>query len=313
MNLVSDKMVTFECKLCKEMQKFNPNDPHTYVQESESEYSTENFFNMKLRRFKVKHITKDNKEHYNIVIVDQNNDYRGHKDYYEKIVISNEYQIEDLRLVQHSKIEFLVVIDFLNKQVLEFVNTSQLKTTNLITKMDEFYKNNQEMYEQLPDELVFEIIHKKFYLLKKSENVFIIVTVNDSNLYPKIKTIISCYNETELSKNSITNTLYTIILQIIDKTDIQDNYEKIISFTTWLFNNSIFTVPLVIDKKILVDIPAVLSKLSDELSCSKSDDFMKIFTGNVTVSQYIQKYPIDYHCVKRIMEMMDNRKVITQA
>lgn len=314
MVLITNKITTFECKLCKEEVRFNPDDPLTYVSDPFTDSSSETVFNMKLKRYVVKHITKDKIEHYNVVIVDQNHDYRGHKDYYEKIDISKtEYQIEGSPLSHHSKIEYLIIIDFLNKQVLEFVNTNQLKTANLIPKIDDFYKKSQEIYTHLPDQLVFEYISKRFVLLKRTDNIFVVISTFDTKDTESIKTIIKQCNDVELSPHSISLEILTLILKIIDFSDLMVTGDKISRFSEWIFKNTILYVPLVVDKDDLDDIAQVLSKLPNNFSCKNNELFLHVFDGKITVLQYIQANVTEYDCVKQILEIIERRKLITQA
>ena len=80
-----------------------------------------------------------------------------------------------------------------------------------------------------------------------------------------------------------------------------------------MFKNTILYVPLTIDKDALVDIPGILSRAPSSLSCRTKEQFLEIFNGKTTVLQYIQNNVADYDCVKQIIDIIDRRKIITQA
>lgn len=73
-------MTEVECKLCKEKISFDINSPNTYIQKD----STGNSLIGNLYTVRVSHKADSNSLHINVVVVDENGEYRAHKDYYQE-------------------------------------------------------------------------------------------------------------------------------------------------------------------------------------------------------------------------------------
>ena len=144
-------LTDFQCRICQQPLVFDANDPGTYVSKSDSE----NFFSMSLTRYVVKHETPT-EDHYNVIIVDADHQYRGHKDSYKtpkQVYAKTEYTLTQIQALPHSKIEFLILLNINNKKILEAVNIAHLKTLSIIERVTEFIDKNKDIYEQLPDQL----------------------------------------------------------------------------------------------------------------------------------------------------------------
>ena len=73
-------MTEINCKICDEKINFDPNNPKTYINKSESG----NPMIGKLFSIRVGHQATANSIHVNVVVIDEQGQYRAHKDYYEE-------------------------------------------------------------------------------------------------------------------------------------------------------------------------------------------------------------------------------------
>ncbi len=71
----------FVCKVCGEIIRFNPEDPKTYLSKTQHE----DFFGMRLTTYRVAHEV-GRERHYNSIVVDDRNMFRGHRDAYSEII-----------------------------------------------------------------------------------------------------------------------------------------------------------------------------------------------------------------------------------
>ncbi len=74
-------MTEINCKICDKKIKFDPNNPETYIHKSESG----NIMIGKLYTIRTGHPTDSGATHVNVVVIDEQGEYRAHKDYYEEI------------------------------------------------------------------------------------------------------------------------------------------------------------------------------------------------------------------------------------
>ncbi|MFX0039236.1 MAG: tetratricopeptide repeat protein [Promethearchaeota archaeon] len=73
-------MTEVNCKICNEKIRFDPNNSNTYIHKTESG----NLMIGKLFTIRLGHFTESGSSHINVVVVDENGEYRAHKDYYEE-------------------------------------------------------------------------------------------------------------------------------------------------------------------------------------------------------------------------------------
>ena len=73
-------MTEINCKLCNEIIQFDSNNSDTYLHKTESG----NPMIGKLYTIRLGHFTESGSSHINVVVVDENGEYRAHKDYYEE-------------------------------------------------------------------------------------------------------------------------------------------------------------------------------------------------------------------------------------
>ncbi|MFX1345762.1 MAG: hypothetical protein ACFFAI_11695 [Promethearchaeota archaeon] len=73
-------MTEIKCKICDKKINFNHNNPDTYIHKSESG----NTMIGKLYTIRVCHSADSDSLHINVVVIDENGDYRAHKDYYSE-------------------------------------------------------------------------------------------------------------------------------------------------------------------------------------------------------------------------------------
>ncbi len=73
-------MTEVNCKICNEIIRFDPNNSETYLHKTESG----NPMIGKLYTIRLGHFTDLGSSHINVIVVDENGEYRAHKDYYEE-------------------------------------------------------------------------------------------------------------------------------------------------------------------------------------------------------------------------------------
>ena len=210
----------FKCMMCDEILAFDTDDLHTYVSKS----SAEDFFSMKLSRYVVKHDTAD-EEHVNVIIVDQNHKYRGHKDYYKNAKSKSNFTIVTFSLPSN-KIDLLLVIDLKSNITLEYINKdNNVKTTVLASKITEFINQNLELYEHFQEIVLFEYLSKKYLISPLSNKIFTILLVNDANTslgIPFLKLLRYLSKESEIFLTaSVLNPILKIVFKIIERDDFR--------------------------------------------------------------------------------------------
>ncbi|MFX1349746.1 MAG: hypothetical protein ACFE92_13850 [Promethearchaeota archaeon] len=73
-------MTEINCKICNKRINFDPQNPDTFLHKSESG----NLMIGRLYTFRLGHQTDSGSSHINVVVIDENGEYRAHKDYYEE-------------------------------------------------------------------------------------------------------------------------------------------------------------------------------------------------------------------------------------
>jgi len=73
-------MTEINCKICNKRINFDPQNPDTYISRSESG----NLMIGRLYTIRLSHQTDSGSSHINVVVIDENGEYRAHKDYYEE-------------------------------------------------------------------------------------------------------------------------------------------------------------------------------------------------------------------------------------
>ncbi len=73
-------MTEINCKICNKRINFDPQNPDTYISRSESG----NLMIGRLFTIRLGHQTDSGTSHINVVVIDENGEYRAHKDYYEE-------------------------------------------------------------------------------------------------------------------------------------------------------------------------------------------------------------------------------------
>ena len=73
-------MTEINCKICNEIIRFDHNNPNSYLNKTESG----NQMIGRLFTIRLGHNTDSGSSHINVVVIDENGEYRAHKDYYEE-------------------------------------------------------------------------------------------------------------------------------------------------------------------------------------------------------------------------------------
>ena len=307
---VSNKLtlVDFKCTICEEMMVFNIEDETSY----KTKTYLEDFFYMKLFRYVVSHTSKD-EEHVNVVIVDQNGKYRGHKDAYTSktsipIISANYTSITD-QLINHKFIELFFIVNQSFQTITEYINEIHIKTTIMTEKIVSFIEESREIYDILPQELVFSYANKDFHIFLLKDSNFCCASFSDKTDLQKelIGKLLSNLNANV--NESFINTPFQQLLSLILKISNFDSFnkndllyiQKLLSsdkyFSELQINPSYKENVQILKKNFVEDFPCanrILNKLIDQ-----KISLIAIFVDNLT----------SYKCIIDFFEYLERRKV----
>ncbi|MEJ2250434.1 MAG: tetratricopeptide repeat protein, partial [Candidatus Lokiarchaeota archaeon] len=136
-------MVDIECKLCNKIIKFDENSPDTYLSKTESG----NAMIGKLFTFRVSHKLEDNIQHINVVVIDQNGEYRAHKDYYEEVTEKGSTDLWD-KLVRQFPIELRPYLNLASNDDKILLSTNLEEPFN--KSIEEWYYSFKDLKEKYP-------------------------------------------------------------------------------------------------------------------------------------------------------------------
>ena len=295
----------FKCKICNEILVFDTDDPKTYLTKSDSE----DFFSMRLERYVVKHDTTE-EEHFNVVIVDQNHKYRGHKDYYtkNKLFTKDIYHINSFQpLIKHSKFDLLLLLDFTTKEIVEIINSVQIMTINLCDKLAEFLSEYKNLYTNLPTEITYDYVNKKFFLVKKTDHIFVISSFYNPIYYKDYLKILQFLNSItlEVSDHLITNPALATMIRASDIINVETEFQ----YLDWIMTENILHIHFSLDDKMLDYIKDFFSRFEDT-SCVHKPEFVKILEGKITILAYLQNNLRDLSCIKDTFDVLQRRMSI---
>ena len=293
----------FKCAICTEILIFDTSNPETFLSKSDSE----DFFSMKLERYVVKHDIAD-EEHINVVIVDQNHKYRGHKDYYvnRKRFVRTAYNMNVIDpLITHTKLDYLIMINLSTKEIVEYINANvpKIHSLSLCEKVADFIFQNKELYTSLPEKLTYEHANKKFFIIKKTENMFLLCSFYHPESYKEYVKVLHLL--CNVISNSYENIAFTLILLASDtfNLDLQAAYP----YLEWIVTENLIYVSISLNSSILSDIKILLSRLQYQSSCTRKFEFLEIFEGKTTILEYLQKNIQDLCCVKDTLDLIKHR------
>jgi hypothetical protein len=161
-------MVSIECKLCREIINFDPENSTTYI----SKYESGNAMIGKLYTFRVSHSVSDkNSQHINVVVLDQNKEYRAHKDYYEeskKEGTSSDFW-ENFR--NKIPIELRSYISLADRNDKKLISSS---LENLEKSIEEWHLGLNQLKNEYPDNKIIDLLSVKWAFIigkhKKLQN-----------------------------------------------------------------------------------------------------------------------------------------------
>ena len=81
----TNREIIFECRICNKEVQFNPGDTSSFLGYEEEPA----VFGMTLTIYRIAHPVSTTKRHVNSVVIDQNGEYRGHRDAYEESIESS--------------------------------------------------------------------------------------------------------------------------------------------------------------------------------------------------------------------------------
>ncbi|MFX1503899.1 MAG: tetratricopeptide repeat protein, partial [Promethearchaeota archaeon] len=130
-------MTDINCKICNEIIRFDLDNPDTYLNKAESG----NPMIGKLYTIRLGHFTESGSSHINVVVIDQNGEYRAHKDYYEeKLSIRGTPDLWN-KIYRHFPIELRMYLSLASEE-----------DKILISSLSEpFHKTPMEWYDCLND------------------------------------------------------------------------------------------------------------------------------------------------------------------
>ncbi|MFX1570145.1 MAG: hypothetical protein ACFFCV_17445 [Promethearchaeota archaeon] len=130
-------MTEINCKICNKRINFDPHNPGTYIHKSESG----NLMIGKLYTIRLGHQTDSGSSHINVVVIDENGEYRAHKDYYEeKVSVKGAPDVWN-RLHRYIPLELRL-----------YLSLAQYEDKSIFSSLAEpFEKSPQEWYECLKE------------------------------------------------------------------------------------------------------------------------------------------------------------------
>ena len=298
----------FNCKVCGAPVVFDPTDHSTYISKDDN---SESFFNMKLTRYVVNHETTD-EQHINVVITDQNYKYRAHKDYYtkKKLFARNSFHLTIFQpKIQHSKIDYLILLNLNSKDVIEIINSVQIKTINVCDIFFFIFKDNKDIYTNIPELLTYDFVNRKFFLVRKSDDIFIICSFLHPEEHVDYLKVLGLIGKviTETNEHSATNIAIATMLRASENIKIQTQYE----YLDWLMTENSIYIHLGLGENTIKNIQEFFSRFEDS-SCVKKPDFMNIIEGKTTILEYLQNNVQDLCCTKDTFDILKRRIVITE-
>jgi hypothetical protein len=130
-------MTEINCKICDEKINFDLDNPKSYINKSESG----NPMIGKLFSIRLGHQTKTNSLHINVVVIDENGEYRAHKDYYEEKLSIEGAPDQWNNLQRHIPLELRV-----------YLSLAIDEEKNILSSLSEpFNKTPIEWYDYLTD------------------------------------------------------------------------------------------------------------------------------------------------------------------
>ncbi|MFX0137816.1 MAG: tetratricopeptide repeat protein [Candidatus Hodarchaeota archaeon] len=130
-------MTEINCKICDEKINFDPNNPKTYINKSESG----NPMIGKLFSIRVGHQAAANSLHVNVVVVDEKGEYRAHKDYYE-----------EKQSIEGAPNQWNQLQRFIPLELRIYLSLASIEEKNILSSLSEpFNKTPKEWYECLTD------------------------------------------------------------------------------------------------------------------------------------------------------------------
>ncbi|MFX1316422.1 MAG: tetratricopeptide repeat protein [Promethearchaeota archaeon] len=130
-------MTEFRCKICDKRINFDPDNPKSYIDKTESG----NLMIGKLYTIRISHPTDSGSLHINVVVIDDRGDYRAHKDYYEETPRAKGSPDLWNKLKRHIPLELRIYLSLANDK--EKVILSSLS--------EPFNKTTKEWYDCLTD------------------------------------------------------------------------------------------------------------------------------------------------------------------
>ncbi len=128
-------MTEINCKICNKRINFDPQNPDTFIHKSESG----NLMIGRLYTIRLGHQTDSGSSHINVVVVDENGEYRAHKDYYEeKVSVKGTPDVWN-KLQRFIPLELRIYLSLANDE----------EKTILSTISEPFNKTPKQWYETL--------------------------------------------------------------------------------------------------------------------------------------------------------------------
>lgn len=301
-------LVDFKCMICEEIIAFNIEDQSSY----QSKTYLEDFFYMKLFRYVVSH-TSQEEEHVNVVIVDQNGKYRGHKDAYISkpsisITYSNYKSITD-QLINHKFIELFFIVNQSIQTIMEYVNEIHIKTASMTEKILSFLEESKEIYEILPSELVFSYANKNFYIYLLNGSYFGCASFSDKIDVQKelIGKLLSNFNA-KINESFVNTPLQKLFLLILKISNIDTFNKNDLVYIQKLLSSDKFFSELQINPSYKENVQILKKNFVEEFPCA--DHILnELIDQKVSLIAIFAENLTSYKCVIDFIEYLERRKV----
>ena len=326
MNVIHLNDTDFHCKICNTRIRFNVNDDKSYMQKGETDSS---FIGL-LTRYMFKH-EAENFDHVNVVIVDQNNQYRGHKDFYVldkhlssildsyKNISPEKFQLVELTPKTHTILELFLVVELNGKTILEFVNTHDFKTTTIVSLIIDFLMKNKSLYNKLPEYMLFEYLQKKYHIFMKDEYTFLVVLFTSradlTDAYKQVFDILKTELST-VSEQAFFNTIITLVLKILDVSP-NVNMDAITPYIRKIVTNPLYYSSIKLHPKIQNKIHEITNRIASVYPCTLN---VLAFLSNgpeqseqkSTLIELLSMNVADFRCIMDVIEYIAEREIYTQ-
>ena len=300
------------CNLCQSNIVFNIEDDSTYINKTEKG----TFYGTEIAVYRVSHLIED-KKHINAVIVDKKGFYRGFVDsYLEEIETKGEsYRIlgkdaSNLKLEKNNMFGAFIFINTKSKLIIDSFNDQNLKIIELSEIVIQRVKEASRIYKTQPEYYKLAIADKKFLVWIK-EHIIVALSIKrllrdkSNDINKLVKEIFSYLLVNDLE--SVNIRIFSIIMKIIEKLDIEFNDEDIEYLRRLLSDESLYFM-----FNVKVNLGDIMKFVNNTFSLD-GGLLLKLFQGDASILDLLLLDDDNLKLYKeliKLMDFLDRRKII---